>query len=495
MTVINKSTNPSERLVIAITWIIRILVGATFAYSGFVKAIDPWGTFYKFEDYMAAMSFPVYENLLLVGVFGLCAYEFCLGIFLLTGCFRRSTPIAAIIMMAVMLPLTLWIAVADPVADCGCFGDALVISNWATFWKNVVLVGLIIWLLRYNAKCRCLIRPFVQWIALLGSVAYIVIIGFVGYIYQPLIDFRPFPIGRQLAEPLTNVEKDEDQMAEQGEAVKTDVESGVSEDAENIDSEIDNLRFVYAKDGIEKSFSIDDELPDESEGWIFVRREGGDNDSQNTDRSANNSDDSSFRIWSLNGEDDVTSDVIKRRGGELLLLMPDLKSVSMAMTWRINSLYLWARDNDIEMIGIVAATPAEIENWQDISLASYPIYTAEDTQIKMLARGNPAVVYLENGSVVWKSSLRSLDTEDFQASEALRKPSSYARDDHGILKNISGFYLLLIALLIFLSFLPMMGRFFPSKVRNQIEERDSRISEKEQEAEQRIKSRLKSRKV
>ncbi len=485
-----------NRIYIAVTWIVRLIVGATFIFSGFVKAIDPWGTLYKFEDYMGVMGLPVWDNLLLVGVFGLCAYEFCVGIFLLTGCFRRSAPVAAMLLMVVMLPLTLWIAITDPVADCGCFGDALLISNWATFWKNVVLVGLIVWLICFNRRCRCLIRPFVQWIALLSSVGYVVVIGIIGYVYQPLIDFRPFAIGKQLDNSSLVNSDIEDQMAEQGDSMSEAEDSSIpseEDDDESDETGIEDFRFIYAKDGVEKSFSMEDTLPDESEGWVFVRREGGENidsESDNTDRAA---EESSFRIWSSDGEDDVTERVIRKKGGELLLLMPDLKSVSLAMTWRINSLYLWARDNDIEMIGIVAATPAEIENWRDISLASYPIYTSEDTQIKMLVRGNPAVVYLENGKILWKSSLRALDTEDFQASEAMRKPASYARDDQKILKNITGIYLLVLVCLIFLSFLPMLGRFFPSNVRSRIEERDSKISEKENEAEERRKSKLRSR--
>lgn len=467
-------TATRNRIEILITWLMRIAVGLTFIFSGFVKAIDPWGTLYKFQDYMGAMGLPVFDNLLLVGVFSLCVYEFCVGIFLLTGCFRRSTPIAALLMMAVMLPLTLWIAFSDPVDDCGCFGDALVISNWATFWKNVVLTIAIIWLLKFNIRCRCLIRPFVQWIAMLGSIGFILMIGLIGYVYQPLIDFRPFKTDSSL---LTGNFSDTPGKIENEENISDSQYNSDDQMEDTEESDMDDLRFIYAKDGVEKSFSIDDELPDEADGWIFVRREDGESKQKDNTLTSKNND--SFRIWSADGDSDITSDVIRKSGGQLLLLMPDLKNVSMAMTWRINSLYLWSRDNDIDMIGIVAGSKEEMENWKDISLASYPIYTAEDTQIKMLARGNPAVVYLRDGVIVWKSSLRALDKEDFQSSGALKEPSSYARDDRSILKNICGFYLLLIALLIFMSFLPSLGRFFPSGVRNRIEERDAIITEKE----------------
>lgn len=492
-----------KRLETAMTWLMRIVVGLTFTFSGFVKGIDPWGTLYKFEDYMGALGLPVYDNLLLVGVFGLCIYEFCVGVFLLTGCFRRSTPIAAALMMAVMLPLTLWIAVKDPVADCGCFGDAFVISNWATFWKNVVLSAAIVWLIRFNSKCRCLIRPFIQWLALLGSIAFLLIVGLIGYVYQPLIDFRPYPVGSELLEDnlggddgVADIPTDSDaHHAADSSSEISDADSDSQSDSYSSedDEEYADMRFVYAKDGVEKSFSIDDELPDESDGWVFVRRE--DNLMDTDEKTAVNlSDVEPFRIWSEDGNSEVTREAISSHGGELLLLMPDLKNVSPATTWQINSLYVWSRDNDIKMIGVVSATPEEIANWKDISLAAYPLYTAEDTQIKMLARGNPAVVYIKNGRILWKSSLRALDTDDFQASGAIRNPEDFGRDDHSILRNITGFYVLYMAVLILLSLLPLLGRFFPSKVRTSIEERDAKISEKEVRMEAKMEARLEGRK-
>ena len=423
-----------------LTWAMRLLVGATFIFSGFVKAIDPWGTLYKFEDYMGAMHLPVFRNILLVGVFALCAYEFTIGVFLMLGCFRRSAPILAAAMMAVMLPLTLWIAIADPVADCGCFGDALVISNWATFWKNVVLVLAIVWLIKFNTRRRCLITPSLQWIALLASVVFTVCIGFAGYVYQPLIDFRPYPVGTTL----------------------------IDHSDDNSQESDDNMLFVYERDGVEKSFSIDDELPDESEGWTFVRRESAPSrpsatKSATTD--AKNDSERNFRIWDENGDEDISESVVPDDGKQLIILMPDLKNVSMATTWNINSLYTWATANGIDMIGVVAGTRDDIENWKDISLAAYPLYTADDTAIKMVARGNPAVIYLEDGKIRWKSTLRALDTEDFQKAGTKTDPKQFARDNRTLLRNVAGLYLLIMAVLVLLSFIPDLRRCFPSVTR------------------------------
>ena len=427
-----------------VTWIIRILTGATFVFSGFVKAVDPWGTIYKLEDYMAAMHIPVIRNVLVAGAFLLCAYEFCVGVALLLGAFRRSAPILACLFMGVMLPLTLWIAIADPVADCGCFGDAFVISNWATFWKNVALSAATVWLLKYNYSIRWLVRPHLQGIAFLATGAYISGISVCGYIYQALIDFRPYPIGAQL----------------------------VANEPE--DSSEPEYRLIYAKNGEEREFGIDDELPSDEEGWEFVRREEilpeGDTkdirESTNVERSGNLKEpesESTFRIWSEDGEEDMTEEALPGEGDELILFMPDLANVSIATTWQINSLYTWATRHDIDMIGIASATPEEIENWRDLSLAAYPLFTAEDTEIKMVVRGNPAVVFIRDGKIIWKTTLRALGTEDFQAPDASADPISYKRNDKALLYNSTALYFAVMAVLVFLSLFPVIGKLFTLK--------------------------------
>ena len=126
------------KVLLILTWLLRIAVGGVFIVSGLSKGIDPWGTFYKTSEYLTAMHIPIVElgNTVLTLVFLLFSSEFIIGVCLLTGCYRKAAPIFAALFMLVMLPLTLWIAIADPVSDCGCFGDFLVISNWATFIKN-----------------------------------------------------------------------------------------------------------------------------------------------------------------------------------------------------------------------------------------------------------------------------------------------------------------------------------------------------------------------
>ena len=122
-------------------------------------------------------------------------------------------------------------------------------------------------------------------------------------------------------------------------------------------------------------------------------------------------------------------------------------------------MYTWSREHDIDFIGIVNGSEEDIANWRDLSLAEYPIYTADDTQIKMVARGNPAVVYTKDNEIIWKSTLRALGMNDFQSADAYGNAESFTRNDKAILYNITGFYLIMLTILITASFIPYRSLF------------------------------------
>lgn len=405
-----------------ITWIFRILFGGTFIFSGFVKGVDPWGTFYKFSEYFDALGLHLFPNLVLACAFALCALEFLTGFFIITGCYRRSAPVMGCIFMAVMLPLTLWIAVSDPVADCGCFGDALILSNWATFWKNVALTAMIIWLIRHNIDSRALITPALQWIGVVVSILYIGIVAAYGYFRQPLLDFRAYPVDSALIDNSGNEDEEE-------------------------------FTFVYEKDGETKEFGEEDELPSEEDGWVFVERKtkGGDSSGQGKH-------DKTFRIWDEQGNNDLTDSDIPDKGTQLILLIPDLASVSPATTWKINALYDFVSDNDSEMIAVVAAPFELIKEWEDLSMPEYEIYTAEDTAIKEVARGNPSVIFIEDGIIKWKTTLSSIDIDDLTDPTTGETLINKWRSGKETLLDYTYLYLIFVALLMAFSLIPDLGK-------------------------------------
>ena len=200
----SKSNRPLEVL----AGFCRILLGLTFMFSGIVKAIDPVGTQIKFSDYLYAfgMGGMMLDSTLLILACILAGFEILMGAYLFVGAFCRGTSLLTLIMMGVFTPFTLYLALKNPVEDCGCFGDALVLTNWQTFGKNVLLLILAVVVFALRKR----IRPFVvgrrQWIVTV-LITVIAVKFMVGNIENlPVLDFRPYKVGTNLrAEVLDSI--------------------------------------------------------------------------------------------------------------------------------------------------------------------------------------------------------------------------------------------------------------------------------------------------
>ena len=401
------------------TTLMRMVVGGVFIFSGFTKAVDPWGTCYKIIDYLNAMGLGGWTGIALFIAVALAVLEFILGICIALGIYRRSSPVIALVMMLVMTPLTLWLAISNAVPDCGCFGDALHLSNWATFGKNLLLLLGVIYLIFFNTSLRSIYGPAVQWIVSALSFALVMAVAYYGYFYQPLIDYRPFPVGTQVVNNTASPENEEESE--------------------------DDFIFIYSRDGEEKEFTIDS-LPDEDDGWEYVtryhaRRPHGKVITQDGSNKA--------AIAILDDEgNDVTLDVLADSHRTLLLLFPDLPKVGVVNSFAINELTDAATIADTDVIGLTPATPQEIAQWQDISMAGYPIYNMDDSELKMVARGNPAVVYLEDGAIKWKRTLHSLEGVD-PATDLRDMGTDYHAD--GILSRLMLAYLAAMAAVLLLN--------------------------------------------
>ena len=402
-----------------LTVLMRLTVGGVFVFSGFTKGIDPWGTCYKITDYLNAMGLERWSSAALFIAAAMAALEFMLGIAIVVGAYRRSSPWIALLVMLVMTPLTLWLAVTGAVPDCGCFGDALHLSNWATFGKNVLLLLGVIYLILFNTSVRGIFGPAVQWMVMAASFAFVMAVAYNGYFTQPLIDYRPYPVGTRLIA--------EDNI-----------------DASDSDEGEDDFIFIYSKDGEEHEFSIDS-LPDEDDGWEYVTRYHAKRPRGKVivqDGSHN-----SIAIMDEDG-DDVTLDVLGGSRRTALLLFPDLPDVGVASSFTLNELTDAALVNDAQVIGLTPASQDEIDHWKDISMADYPIYNMDDSELKSMARGNPAVAYVEDGVIRWKRTLSSLDNVE-QPVELGAMGDDYDAD--AILTRLMFSYLAALAIILLIN--------------------------------------------
>ena len=180
--------------------IARMVLAIVLIFSGFVKAVDPMGTQYKLTDYLTALHLQMLtpDFLMLGASVILSAVEFFLGICLLFGIRKIMSTTLTLIMMLVMTPLTLWVALSDPVSDCGCFGDAIVLTNWESFGKNVILLMMAFIVRKWPHDIVRFISTSSQWIATNYSAVFIIAISGWSLYDLPYLDFRPYHIGTDL---------------------------------------------------------------------------------------------------------------------------------------------------------------------------------------------------------------------------------------------------------------------------------------------------------
>lgn len=372
----SKFTQLNTRLMPYIIWALRIIIGITFIISGLTKMIDVWGFTYKIEQYLNVWGWEITRPLIVIAAMSLSAIEFVIGVMIFAGCYKRTAVWIGTAIMAMMLPFSAYIMIANPVDDCGCFGDFLIISNIGTFIKNIFITFGIIYLCINNHKKNGLFHPYVQWAVASVSYIYILIIGFIGYNVQPLIDFRPF----KETTPLVN----------------------------NLNQSNSDFEFIYEKNGQEQSFSINN-LPDST--WTFIDR------IETKSSTDNNNADNKFIIYDTN-DNDITTETISNDGKQLLILVPEIEKANISYSFLINEMNNYITQQGGNLIGIFATKDKnKIEHWADISLAQWPIYLAEDTSIKELARGKIAVVYLEEGVIKWKRTLSSIPSDIFSSNK------------------------------------------------------------------------------
>ncbi|MHB1196752.1 MAG: BT_3928 family protein [Lutibacter sp.] len=184
----------------ALTLIFRLIVSFTFIFSGFVKLVDPLGSTYKFQEYFSSdvLNIEFLNPYALPFSIFLIIAELMLGVMLLLGYLPKFTVWSLFFMILVFLFLTWYSAYFDKVLDCGCFGDAVKLSPWETFYKNVVLLVLILLLLFATKHIRPLINlSFVKWATFLSFFAFLYITYHV-LTHLPIIDFRPYAIGKNI---------------------------------------------------------------------------------------------------------------------------------------------------------------------------------------------------------------------------------------------------------------------------------------------------------
>jgi len=191
--------------------IARFLVGITFLFSGFVKLVDPLGSAYKFQEYFSpeVLNMEFLSPYALPFSIALIIIEIMLGVMILIGFKSKLTAWGLLGIMLVFLFLTWYSAYFEKVQDCGCFGDAIKLSSWGTFYKNIVLVALVILLVVRSYDITPILGQTTEkWVTLASLFTFLFITYYV-LIHLPIIDFRPFAIGNSIPEGMEYTEEAE----------------------------------------------------------------------------------------------------------------------------------------------------------------------------------------------------------------------------------------------------------------------------------------------
>ncbi len=399
--------------------IVQFLFAILFIFSGFVKCVDPAGTAIKITEYLQYFGFGMLTDLSMGMAWLLCIVEFLCGVNMLLGQARNLTLFVSTLLLLVFTPLTLWLAVSGAIKECGCFGDAVHLTNWQTFSKNLVLDSMLVllWIRKgqmYSLLGRTFYFLYIYWV--FGLVVWLC---WLGTWREPFIDFRPFTHGTNLKEAV------------------------LGEGHEEISDVQPIYTCIYEKDGVRMEFPLDS-LPAEEEGWVFVETIEHHGESQEdvgqTDKTAAPID---FFIKTADGEV-VTDEVLSRSGYTILLLSHALDKASQHDIDRIESLLEYAEDNDYGFLCLTARDMDQLERWKFNTGAEYRFLFTDASIIETMCRSNPAIMLLHDGVICWKSPLSVLDTEGL-TSVKLDEQSSGDIEEIDVHKRILFLLFLLFA--------------------------------------------------
>ncbi len=368
----------------------RIIIGLIFIFSGFMKGIDPWGSAYKFSDYFTAMHLDWLQGAAFTLGVLLSFAEFAIGVALVFNVFLRVFSWLALLFMIFFTGLTLWIAIENPVTDCGCFGDALVISNWETFYKNVALLIMAIIVFYYRNNMKNLPEKKTGlFLAGLTVAAYAAIVIY-SYNHLPPFDFRPFKIGTHIPSAMT-----------------------IPEDAPQ--DEYENTFYYRNKNtGKIENFTEENYPWQDTVNWEF-------HDMESVLLSEGYKPPiHDFTIETPEG-DNILDFFLYDTNYVFMLIAYDLEKSNTNSQEKINKLARWAIDRGMQFIGLTSSLPDESKAFADEHNVPYEFFNADEITLKTIIRSNPGLVVLKEGTIVAKYHYNDIPSPEQFANEFVNK--------------------------------------------------------------------------
>ncbi len=346
----------------------RIIVGLVFLFSGFVKGVDPLGTTYKLTDYFQAFHMEFLTPFALAFSILLNMSEFVLGMALIFGVFTHFFIRLALVYMGFFTPLTLILAFYDPVTDCGCFGDALVMTNWQTFYKNLIILALVIVVFRFR-KTMVFPSTIKRSCGILTvAIMFFVTLSAYSYMHLPALDFRPYKTGNNIPEGMSVP----------------------------VGAPADSFSYVltYKKGDILKEFSINN-LPigDSTWKWVETKTE--------LIREGYHPPIHDFAFSNMQGED-VTDSIIQDPSYVFLAITYNLEEGDSEGVKALIPIFDYCDQNHYNFFFASASTSSIIEQYKKVYSLPFNFYSADEIMLKTVVRSNPGLVLIRNGTIINK---------------------------------------------------------------------------------------------
>lgn len=351
--------------------IARVLLGLVFIFSGFVKGIDPWGSAYKFTDYFNAWGMGSFTSLSFSLGVVLSALEFITGVALVFNVFISIFSRIALLFMIFFTGLTLYIAIYNPVTDCGCFGDALVLTNWQTFFKNIFFLAFALIIFFFQKKFRPKKEILLSSVmSLITIVVYAYIVAF-SYNHLPIIDFRPYKIGVNIPDGML-----------------------MPEDAPQ---DVYRNTFVYLnkETGKEKKFTEENYPWQDTITWKYVSmnsklvKKGYEPPIHN------------FTIETPDGED-IKDFFLYDENYTFMLVCYNLDKTNVSNIDAINELADYAMSENMNFFGLTSSVYEECEQFRMDNNITFEFFNCDEITLKTIVRSNPGLVLLQNGTILDK---------------------------------------------------------------------------------------------
>jgi uncharacterized membrane protein YphA (DoxX/SURF4 family) len=346
----------------------RIITGVVFIFSGFVKAVDPLGSTYKFSDYFIAFHIQFLEPFALPLAIILSSIEFLVGISMLLGYRYRMASWVLLIFMSFFTILTFILALTNPVSDCGCFGDAIIMTNWQTFIKNIILLPFVILIFIFRKRVVPLHPDITEWIYISIFALLIVIFQIRTLRHLPLLDFRPYSIGTHIPDKMV-------------------IPDGAQTD------EYETYLY-YEKDGQIREFN-EDNFPWQDSTWKFV-------DSKHIlVRKGYEPPIHDLTIVDENGNDH-TEAILNDPNYIMLLISYNLPLADKEGLKMADDLAASCYNNNCSFYCMTASSRNEIEEISHALDLNFDFYSTDEIVLKTIIRSNPGLVLLKEGTILGK---------------------------------------------------------------------------------------------